>query len=422
MHVLLLAIGSHGDVHPFVGIGAALRARGHQVSIVANPHFESLIRREDLRFVPLGTAESYRSLATNPDLWHPTRGFEVVFRLGLQPMLRPMYDIVAAENRPGETVVAGSSLALGARLAQEKLGLPLATVHLAPSVFRSVYQPPVLSGMTLPSWMPRPIQRFLWSAVDLLVIDRLTGGPLNAVRAELGLTPVRGILRDWWHSPQRVIGLFPDWYGPPQPDWPPQTRLTGFPLYDERGFEPLSEDLRRVLDEGEPPIAFTPGSAMWLGKKFFEASAEACRRMGRRGLLLTRHREHLPPSLPPGVVHVEYAPFSELLPRCAALVHHGGIGTTAQALACGVPQLIMPMGHDQFDNGARAVKLGVAKTIRLADYEPAQVADALTALLFSPETGRNAKAVAARFRDNDWLERTCELIEGLAETSTAAPA
>ena len=71
---------------------------------------------------------------------------------------------------------------------------------------------------------------------------------------------------------------------------------------------------------------------------------------GRRGLLLSRHREHIPRTLPSDVRHVEYAPFSELLPRCAALVHHGGIGTSAQALAAGVPQLIMPMGHDQPDN------------------------------------------------------------------------
>jgi UDP:flavonoid glycosyltransferase YjiC (YdhE family) len=190
-------------------------------------------------------------------------------------------------------------------------------------------------------------------------------------------------------------------------------RLTGFPLYDESGLEPLAGSVEQFLRAGEPPIAFTPGSAMWVGRPFFEASAEACRRIGRRGILLSRHRDHIPPNLPPGVIHVDYAPFSELLPRCAALVHHGGIGTSSQALAAGVRQIVMPMAHDQYDNANRLKRLGVARVIPAKHYHGPGVAKELAALLNSPEIASSCRAVAARFEGTKPLQETCDLIEQL---------
>jgi UDP:flavonoid glycosyltransferase YjiC (YdhE family) len=140
----------------------------------------------------------------------------------------------------------------------------------------------------------------------------------------------------------------------------------------------------------------------------------------RRGLLLTRHAQHVPASLPEGVVHVPSAPFSELLPRCAAIVHHGGIGTMAQGFAAGIPQLVMPMSHDQPDNAARACGLGVAEELPPKRFRGNLVAEALRRLLDSPEVARNCDAVAARLRDARPIERTCELIESLARPRDAA--
>jgi rhamnosyltransferase subunit B len=237
--------------------------------------------------------------------------------------------------------------------------------------------------------------------------------PLNVFRASKGLPPVRRVTSEWWHSPDRVIGLFPEWFANPQPDWPPQMRLTGFPLFDEQGLEPMSEQLMRFLDKGHKPIAFTPGSAMFHGREFFEAGAQACRILGRRGLLLTRHRENLPANLPPDVIHVPYAPFSELLPRCAALVHHGGIGTTAQAMAAGVPQLVQPMSHDQPDNAERVKRLRVGEALSMRKFTAAAVAKALRGLMGSPVIQARCAEVARRFVGARPMERTCELIEEL---------
>ena len=178
LNALLVAIGSHGDVHPFVGLGQAMRTRGHGVTIAANPHFASLVTGAGFDFVPIGTAEEYTETIRRADLWDPIKGFKLVAEFGIIRTARPVYDAAVAffaKHRPGEAVMVGSSLALGARLAQEKLGVPTATVHLAPVVFRSVYDTPKFPGMFTPRWLPKP---------------------LNRIRAELGLPPVRRVFKD----------------------------------------------------------------------------------------------------------------------------------------------------------------------------------------------------------------------------------
>ena len=123
-----------------------------------------------------------------------------------------------------------------------------------------------------------------------------------------------------------------------------------------------------------PNCSMTPGSAMRHAQEFFAESVAACQRLGRRGLLLTRFAEQVPTDLPETIRHLEYVPFSRVLPRAAALVHHGGIGTTAQALAAGIPQLVMPLAHDQPDNAARLERLGVGRTIAPRRYRAARAA------------------------------------------------
>src|SRR5262249_18371560 len=158
--------------------------------------------------------------------------------------------LVAELAGDGDTVLAASPGVLAPRLVQEKLARPLATVLLQPGLIPSAIVPPVMPGVPLPRWAPRPVGRLYFRLVDA-VGDWLAGRPLNRFRASLGLKPVRRLFR-WWVSPQRVIGLFPDWYGPPQADWPPQTRLTGFPLYDGRPAGDLPPDVRDFCRAGPP--------------------------------------------------------------------------------------------------------------------------------------------------------------------------
>jgi rhamnosyltransferase subunit B len=401
-----------------VGLGLALRAHGHEVTIVANGHFEALVRRVGLDFAPAGTAQEYQALALRPDLWHPMKGLRLIMESAVE-LMRPVYHTIVERYVPGDTVVVASTLAVGARVAQDKHGIPTASVQLQPSVLRTMHETPKLPGSPLRTWQPRWMKRALWWLADKLVIDPALAPGINVFRAELGLAPVSRIIGDWWNSPQLVIGMFPAWFARPQPDWPKQLRLTGFPLYDEKGLEPLGEPLLRFLDAGDPPIAFTPGSAMWQGRAFFDAAVGTCQLLGRRGLLLSRRKEHIPPALPPAIMHVDFAPFSELLPRCAALVHHGGIGTAAQALAAGVPQLVTPMAHDQPDNAERLQKLGVARWLPVNRFKPAPAAKLLGELLASPAVASACREAQARLANVTPLEDACALIEGIVSAPIA---
>jgi UDP:flavonoid glycosyltransferase YjiC (YdhE family) len=335
---------------------------------------------------------------------------------GVLTVMKRSYELIRGNFSPADTVIVSAAIGFGARMAQDRDGYRVATVQLQPAAFRSVYANPKLPGMWMPRGMPRFIKRAIWGAADLAVVEPVLRGPVNAYRKELGLVPVKGILKGWWNSPELVLGLFPEWFAPVQPDWPKQVKLVGFPLFDERGLTPLPEELTEFLERHRGAIGFTAGSANVHARDFFAESIKACVKMGRAGLLLTRHGEQIPSNLPASVRHVPYAPFSELLPRCGALVHHGGIGTMAQSLAAGCPQMVVPLSHDQPDNGERAVKLGVAEVVKPKKYKAEKVAQSLERLVTSKEVAHACREVAGRFVGVDALGKACELIEGLGRT------
>ncbi len=415
LNILLATVGSAGDVHPFVGLGRALKRRGHRVTLITSGAFESLTRKAGLEFAAYCTAEEYHAMLQNPLVWHRIHGFKAAIEGGMAPSLRPIYRLLRERLVPGNTVIAASSLALAAHAVHEKLGAPLATIHLAPSVFRSDFENPVLPGLFLPRWLPAPLKRAQYWLTDAAFVDPIVGPPLNEFRAELGLPPQRRIFRDGIHSPQRVIGLFPEWFAPRQADWPEQLILTGFPRYDERDVSELGGPWRQFLDEGDAPIIFTPGSAMVHGREFFQAAMEACQLLGRRGVLLTRYPEQLPPQLPPSVRHFDFVPFSAVLPRSAALVHHGGIGTLSQGLAAGVPQLIMPMSFDQPDNARRLQRLNAGDSLARHRFRGSAVAAALDRLLSSRAIAESCRTLAAKFHDDRSVDATCEILERLSD-------
>jgi UDP:flavonoid glycosyltransferase YjiC (YdhE family) len=312
-----------------------------------------------------------------------------------------VYHVIAKHAVPGETVVAAQGWLVGARIALEKLGIPLATVHMQPMLFGSVYDR---------GWPVLLRRIFQWWFHDL--VDRGLGPGINGFRAELGLPKVSDILR-WWHSPELVLGLFPEWYSAPQPDWPPNTRLVGFPLVDrEREATGPPDELDQFLAEGQPPIIFSQGSAVRDVRDFFKVSAEAAHQLGRRAIFLTPHVEQIPKELPPGVKYFGFVPFR--LPRqAAAHVHHGGIGTMAYTLAAGIPQLTVPQTLDQPDNSWRLKRLGVSASLRPRQYRTRQVVQTLGALLESPTVVERCKFYAARCHDEKPLEKICDALEEL---------
>jgi UDP:flavonoid glycosyltransferase YjiC (YdhE family) len=352
-------------------------------------------------------------VASDPNIWHPVRGVKLLIRWAILHTIEPIYQYLEELYLPGETVVAAPVTAFGARIAQEKLALPLATLHLQPVVLRSLrespYLPPMLTGRGIPQWL----KRFQFYLADRLLVDPLLASETNRFRARLGLPPVRRLLDVWCHSPQQVIGLFPSWFAPPQADWPPQTQLTGFPLWDERPVSQSSGQLEAFLERGRPPLVFTPGSAMQHGRNFFRVAAEVSLLLKRRAILLTRHAAQIPSQLPEGVVHFDYVPFSQLLPRAAALVHHGGIGSTAQAFAAGIPQLIMAMAFDQPDNARRVTRLGAGAGLSRRQFRTPRVTNLLEQLLSSQEVASCSRALSARLQNARPIDETADLLEQL---------
>jgi UDP:flavonoid glycosyltransferase YjiC (YdhE family) len=437
---IITALGSYGDVHPMVGLGSALAARGHRVKIVTNPYFEDVVVGAGLELIPLGGRDEYVRLSQHPDLWHPIRGPKLVLTYAASHMLRPLYDQLIANDVPGETVYCAHGMDLASRLMGEKFGAPVASVIFAPSLLWSLHDSPRLKGAFFGPGVPRWFKWFQAWTADKLFVQPLLGGELNRLRRELGLPPVRRVSR-WLFASGMVLALFPKWFGPPQPDWPTNVRIVGFPLWDSPGSAPISlqsglksksferemgtdplgphGNVLEFLAAGPPPIAFSPGSANKVAHSFFAAAVEACERLGRRGILLTKYDHQLPIQLPPTVRHFGFVPLSKLLPRTAALVHHGGIGSCAQGLAAGVPHVVQPMSYDQFDNSRRLVRLGVAKEVSVQNFCGRDVADALAPLLDSPTVAAKCSELAARCDGPTSLAAACDALEQLAVSHAA---
>lgn len=412
MHFLMTAFGSYGDVHPIAGLGSELRRRGHEVSIIANPNFQPVIESIDAEHIPLGTLEDYELFADDPDIWHPVKGPTLVMEVGVVKFLRELYAKVEQHFRPGESVLVAHPLDFASRIYQEKYHAPLATIGLAPLMFRSLHDSPKLGMLLTASWVPRWFRAFEFWFADKMV-DRIVCPTVNGLRDELGLPAVSRVFQNWIYSPQLILGLFPEWFGNKQPDWPAQLQLTGFPLWDQPNQAGLPAQVDAFLRGGDPPIVFTPGSAMAHGREFFDAAVGACRMLGRRGILLSKYTEHIPDGLPQGVEHFGFVPFSQLLPRAAALVHHGGIGSCGQGLAAGLPQLIMPMAYDQPDNAARLKRLGVGDSLVPKKFHAEAVARALDRLLSDAQVHERCHHYAQECDGEAALAEACELLEGL---------
>lgn len=361
MKMIITALGSGGDVFPFVALGQALQQRGHTVALLANPHFANVVAQAGLSLVPLGTEEEYLAALRQPEIWHPRRGFAVIWRqlMELTPrILATLEDQIVF----GQTLLIGSTLSLATRLAQERHGIPAVTVHLSPNCFLSADAFPITSARPLPRWIPLWIRRMLLVAIDRGMLDATCARPLNTLRAALGLPPVHSVMRRWLHSPDLTIGAFPEWFAAPQPDWPASAVVTGFLRLRDHAESPLPDAVQAFLHQGSPPLVFTAGTGMTQAQAFFACAAQTVATLQRRALFVTRFPETVPLSLPREILVADHLPFDRLLPQAAALIHHGGIGTTAAALAAGIPQLIAPFAFDQFDNAARTVRLGVGRS------------------------------------------------------------
>ena len=413
MRIILNTLGSFGDIHPYMAIAMELQRRGHVPVIATMEIYRAKIEGAGLQFAPV-----------RPNIPQPKEQDEELIKKIMEPRTGPrflterlIFPAVRDSYEDLLKTVAGADLlvthpaAPAGPLVGRKTGMPWVSTVLAPFSFISAYDPPVP-----PYWQWTKNLRYLGPGVMrfLLNLSKSTyrASAIKKFRNELGLPNTGNPMFEGQHSPTRVLALFSELFARPQPDWPKQTRITGFCFYDGRHEVEAPLELIRFLDNGPPPIVFTLGSsAVWVARDFFRESVDAAKRLGRRAVLLIGDERNLPRLVPEGVIVLDYVPYQSLLPRASAVVHHGGVGTTSQGLLAGVPTLIVPFAFDQSDNAEHARKLGTSRTLYRKHYLGPRVATELHEMLTQPAYVRRAIEVSQNLKLENGPARAADLIE-----------
>jgi rhamnosyltransferase subunit B len=419
--ILFTTWGSFGDIHPHMALAIALKERGHNTVVATSEIYREKIEAERLEFAPLRpdlpAPDSERAAEMIRKLSDTFGGPEYLFREILMPHLRDTYAdmLEAATANGGADLIVSHQVPLTARIVAEVTGIKWLSSVLFPIAFASIYDPP-----TPPQF---PAIRSL-AALNPEIARLLMGvgkwwmsswvEPIHALRRELGLAPIENPIFEGQHSSQLVLALFSRVLSDMQPDFPPNTVITGFPFYDrDDALGAVSPELDRFLDDGDPPIMFTLGSSLvWLPGDFYKFAVDAAEKLGRRALLLTGDKRNLPSEkLPTTVGAFDYAPHHYVMPRSLCTVHQGGIGTTGQALRSGRPMLVVPHGQDQPDNARRCVALGVGRSLPVSGLTSDTLLRELSQLLTNPSYAEKAADIAAKVRSENGTTIACDLIE-----------
>ena len=417
--ILITCFGSYGDLFPYIALGKALQERKHEVTLGTTEIFRQKVEAEGLRFrhIRCGldrytTPELLRNFLQR--VFDPVKGGELFVREMMQDIGTTYQDTHEAAGQ--SDFVISNPFALTTPLVCRDLNITWLSTILAPMFFMSVYDPPIQSAApwlrSVNHWSPA-LYRGLFG-----LIKKVAQGwtkPLYAFCESQRIpAPNANPLFEGQYSPHGTLAMFPHCLATPQPDWPVNTRFTGFPLFssEEAETHTLSK-LDTFLQSGEPPLVFALGSsAVHIAPDFFRTSALIAKKLNRRAVLVTG-------PLDAGIEETEdtfvvkYVAYSRLFRHASVIIHQGGIGTLAQAICAEKPMLIVPFGFDQFDNAERLTKLGVAETIKRKNYTTDK-ASALIERLATVETYRQrAREVGADIKKEDGIENACVIIDSM---------
>ncbi|MFN2391886.1 MAG: glycosyltransferase [Pyrinomonadaceae bacterium] len=395
--IVLSTFGSLGDLHPMIALGKELHKRGHEIVINTLEVYREKIHALGFEFYPLRpnlNPEEDRELAR--EIMDAKTGTEKLLREILLPNVRPMFEDLMNSVAGADVLISGEVVYPAASVA-EKNRIKWITTSLAPASFLSPYDPfvpPTAQWLRHFRFLGAGVHGVIYSAVHRIVASWLE--PYRTFRREIGLSENHDPIFKDKFSNLLHLALFSKVLGKPQPDWHRPTLQTGFCFYDgQDDLGKMPEKLTEFLENGEPPIVFTLGSAAVMdARDFFEESARAAKQLNRRAVLLYGVFNESPTNLDENIVSFDYAPYSLVLPKSACVVHQGGVGTTAQVLRAGVPHLVMPYSHDQPDNAARCERIGIARTISRKTYNAENAARELRELL--GDLGYKANAVEAQ--------------------------
>jgi rhamnosyltransferase subunit B len=420
--ILITTFGSLGDVNPYIALASGLKERGHLPVIGTSELYRELVDKSGIDFLPVRPDLNPDDRELIARVFHPLNGPEILIREFLLPRLRESYQDLLEASR-GADLLLTHPITFAGPIVAEKTGIPWASTILAPLSLFSAYDPPVFPLFPhikvlyrFGPWVGKLLMRFAG------LVTRNWSEPVKRLRTELGLPSGGNPLFEGQFSPELVLGLFSQILAKPAPDRPRNTRITGFLFHDE-GADRLVETgaenpdsleaLESFLNSGPPPVVFTLGSSAALAAgDFYRASAEAAGMLGIRAVLLVgKDPRNVPDGLTDDIAVFKHIPYSKIFPRAAAVVHQGGIGTTAQAMRAGRPMLVVPFAFDQPDNAYRVTQLGVARTVYRRRYSAHRAADELGNLLSNPACLRRAEELGVIVREENGLKAACDAIE-----------
>ena len=432
-HLVIATFGSLGDLHPYLAIAQAWQARGGRATVATSSYYRDVVEDAGIGF-----------RAIRPDLPNPSQNAEFYHRV-LDPLrggarfllqetigkyLRESYDDLFAATHDADILLSHSMCVVAPLVAARRAfdsQKPMRWVSgvVSPMFLQSELDPPSLPFV--PQLANAPIVGKYATRAWNAWLRRWLLAPLSEVenlRRDLRLPPGAHPLFGGAHSPHRVLALWSPEFAPPQRDWPSQARAVGFCSFDraqkasvQEKFDASSTRLDEFLACGKAPMLFTLGASSALDAgNFWHENIAAVKMLHRRAIFAVGRPESDWPdvlhNLQPHILALPYVPLSRVLPRCEAVVHHGGIGTIAQALCAAIPMIIMPHSQDQPDNAQRAQKIGVARLIGKRNYHVSRVVHELQVLTTDPRYTRRVRQVSAcmaRERGaqtaGDWLER-----------------
>lgn len=413
MRFALITSGSHGDVNPFLGIGAELRRRGHEVVLFTHPYFSRYATACDLQFEPINGHLDLEGFMRDHMHLPPARLGMAIYNAilgGVPNAIETSRRVLDAQEFDA---VFSHVIAIGVRWVCEERRIPHALATLAPVFWLSPHDP-------APAIQKRPgafNRRISQMAIPLMrpLISWIADRCLAPVRRNCGFAPESGGAIKDAHGGMLNLGLWSPTIRPKLAGDPQNGRVTGYVWHDRGGSSESHAAVGEFLDAGDPPVVFSLGTAhVHSPGSFYETAVAACRRSGIRGLMLAGRGAAGLRIDSPNIRAVDYAPFSTLLPRAAALVHHGGVGTTAQALRAGIPQLVVPQGNDQFNNALRVHQLGVARILFKSALSAERLADTLKSLLADQPLRERAGDIAAAMRHEDGASTASDALEQIA--------
>jgi vancomycin aglycone glucosyltransferase len=400
MRALITAMGSRGDVQPMLALARALRRNGHDVVVAASPDFAEWAGELGLPFVASGP-NLQQWLQANWDEVNggPRRFLRALKSIG-DEMFPTWFDSTLRGAQGVDVIISASQFA--APSIAEKLGIPIIGVAYSPTMLRSAHHAPIfVPQQRLPRW----VNALLWTVIDHTGITRRY---INNERRKLGMAPIASMIAHLFEGFPILLAC-DALLAPTPPDWARfNVTTTGPWFYDDP--LTLDRDVSAFLDAGPPPVYIGFGSMVSSNA----AQVTRCLLEGVRGhrLLMSAGWAGIGRGEHPATVKVVRGPMphAQLFPKVAAVIHHGGAGTTAAALRAGVPQVVVPHMADQFHNAHRLNVLGLAPAgIPVKKLTAARLYGAIEATLAIPAAAR--AQTAARLRNDDGLQRAVAFIE-----------